>query len=93
MQDGGKSVWIIPYVSVAFFPSLQQNSIAYISSEVFSRPDRIFEIHQQWQSCLIGCIKIPAIAVHLKLKFKKMVSHLIRCTVITYGIFKSLQKF
>ena len=47
MQDGRKAVWSIPYVSVAFFPSLKQNSIAYRSS---SRPDSIFEIYQLWQS-------------------------------------------
>ena len=47
MQDGRKSVWSIPYVSVAFFPSLKQNFFAYRSS---SRPDCIFEIHQLWQS-------------------------------------------
>ena len=41
----------IPYVSVvSFFPSLKQNSIAYRSSKVSSRPDCIFEIHQLWQS-------------------------------------------
>ena len=51
MQDCRKAVWSIPYVSVAaFFPSLKQNFIAYLSSKVFSRPDCIFEIHQQWQS-------------------------------------------
>ena len=33
-----------------FFPSLKQNFIAYRSSKVSSRPDCIFEIHQQWQS-------------------------------------------
>ena len=38
------------YVSVAFFPSLKQNFIAYRSSKVYSRPDCIFEIHQLWQS-------------------------------------------
>ena len=47
MQDGRKAVWSIPYVSVAFFPSLKQNFIAYRSS---SCPDCIFEIHQLWQS-------------------------------------------
>ena len=47
MQDGRKAVWSIPYVSVAFFPSLKQNSIAYRSSKV---SDCIFEIHQLWQS-------------------------------------------
>ena len=32
------------------FPSLKQNFIAYRSSEVSSRSDCIFEIHQLWQS-------------------------------------------
>ena len=51
MQDGWKAVWSIPYVvSVAFFPSLKQNFIAYRSFEVSSRPDCIFEIRQLWQS-------------------------------------------
>ena len=50
MQEGPKAVWSIPYVSVAFFPSLKQNFIAYCSSKVSSRPDYIFEIHQLWQS-------------------------------------------
>ena len=47
MQDGRKIVWNISYVSVAFFPSLKQNFIAYRSSKV---SDCIFEIHQQWKS-------------------------------------------
>ena len=47
MQDGKKAVWSIPYVSVAFFPNLEQNFIAYHSSKV---SDCIFEIHQLWQS-------------------------------------------
>ena len=38
------------HVSVAFFPRLKQNFIAYRSSKVSSRPDCIFEIHQLWQS-------------------------------------------
>ena len=51
VQDGPKAVWSIPYISVtAFFPSFKQNFIAYRSSKVPSRPDCIFEIHQQWQS-------------------------------------------
>ena len=50
MQDGWKAVWSIPYISVAFFPSLKHNFIAYCSSKVSSRPERIFEIHQLWQS-------------------------------------------
>ena len=47
MQDAPKAVRSIPYVSVAFFPSLKHNFIAYRSS---SRPDCIFEIQQLWQS-------------------------------------------
>ena len=47
MQDCPKAVWSLPYVSVAFFPSLKQNFIAYRSS---SRPDCISEIYQLWQS-------------------------------------------
>ena len=47
---GPKAVWSIPYVSVAFFPSLKQNFIAYHSSRVSWRQDYIFEIPQLWQS-------------------------------------------
>ena len=47
MQDAPKAVWSIPYVSVAFFPILKQNFIAYRSSKL---SDCIFEIHQLWQS-------------------------------------------
>ena len=50
MQDGRKAVGSIPYVSVAFFPSLKQNFILYRFSKVSSHPDCIFEIHQLWQS-------------------------------------------
>ena len=50
MQDTPKAVWSIPYVSVAFFPSVKQNFIAYHSSKVSSHPDCIFEIHLLWQS-------------------------------------------
>ena len=50
MQDGLKAVWSIPYVSVAIFPSLKHNFIAYRSSKVSSHADCIFEIHQLWQS-------------------------------------------
>ena len=69
MQDVRKAVWSIPYVSVAaFFPGLKHNSITYRSSIVSSLPDSIFEIHQLWQSALVGRIPIPAVAVSLNLK-------------------------
>ena len=54
MQDGRKTVWSISYISVAFFPSLKQNFIAYRSSKMSSRPDWIFEIHELWQSGFCG---------------------------------------
>ena len=61
MQDGRKAVWSIPYVSEVFFPSLKHNFIAYRSSKFlkFTSCD-----HQ----ALVGCISIPAVAVHLNLK-------------------------
>ena len=65
MKDGRKVVWSIPYISVAFFPSLNQDFIAYHSS---SRRVCIFEIHKLWQSGCVGCIPIPIVAVHLNLK-------------------------
>ena len=69
MQDGLKAVWSIPYFSVAFFPSLKQNFIAYHSSKVSSCSDCIFEIHQLWQSgfsrvysnCCCSCSLVPEI--------------------------------
>ena len=67
MQNSRKAVWNISYISVAFFPSLNLNFIAYHSSKVSSRSDCIFEIHLLWQT-LVGCIAIAAIAVHLNLK-------------------------
>ena len=50
MQEAPKAVRNIPYISVAFFPCLKQNFIAYHSSKVSLRQDWIFEIQQLWQS-------------------------------------------
>ena len=66
MQDGRKAVWSIPYVSVAFFPSLKQNFIAYRSSKMSSRPDCIFEIPQSgfsrvYSNCCRRCSFEPEI--------------------------------
>ena len=68
---GPKSSLNIPYVSVAFFPSLRQSFIAYRSCKVSSRPDCIFEIHQLWQSgfsrvysnCCCSCSFEPEIII------------------------------
>ena len=85
MQDGLKAVWSIPYVSVAFSPSLKQNFIAYRSSKVSSLPDCIFEIHQLWQSgfsrvysnCCCSCSFEPEI-IKLGQSSHKMYSNNIR---------------
>ena len=77
MPDGPKAVWSIPYVSVAFFPSLKQNFIAYHSSS-----DCIFEIHQLWQSgfsrvysnCCCSCSFEPKI-IKIGQSFHKMYSN------------------
>ena len=77
-----KKVWSIPYVSVAFFPSLKHNFIAYRSSKMSSRPDCIFEIHQPWQSgfsrvystCCCSCSFEPEI-IKIGQWFYKMYSN------------------
>ena len=65
MQDGRKAVWSIPYISVAFFPSLKHNFIAYRSSKVQIQFLKFTSCENQ---ALVGCIPIPAVAVYLKLK-------------------------
>ena len=65
MQDGRKAVWSIPYVSVAFFPSLKQNFVVYPSSKVSSRPDCILKFTSCDNQALVGCIPIAAVAVDL----------------------------
>ena len=66
MQDAPKAVWSIPYVvSVAFFPSLKWNLIAYRSSKV---SDCILKFTSYDSQALVGCIPIGAVAVHLNLK-------------------------
>ena len=66
---------------MVFFPSLKQNFIAYCSSKVQIAFLKFTSCDNQ---VLVGCIPIPAVAVHLKLKSEKLVSHLIRCIAITY---------
>ena len=68
MQDGRKAVWNIPYISVAFFPSLKQNFIAYSSFKVPLRPDCILKFTSSDNQALVGCIPIAAVAVHMNLK-------------------------
>ena len=90
MQDGRKAVWSIVYVSIAsFFPCLKQNFIAYRSSKMSSHPDRIFEIHDLWQS---GFSRVYSNYCR-SCSFEPEISHLIRCIAIRYWIFKSLRQF
>ena len=56
MQDGRKTVWSIPYVSMAFFPGLKHNFIAFLK---FTSCDN---------QALVGCIPVAAVAVDLNLK-------------------------
>ena len=79
MQDAPKAVCSIPYVSVAFFPILKHNFIAYRFSKV---SDCIFEIHQLWQSgfsrvysnCYCSCSFEPEI-IKIDQSFYKMYSN------------------
>ena len=63
MQDAPPAVWRIMYVSLAFFPSLKHNLIAYRSSK------NVQIVFLKFTSCnnqaLVGCIPIAAVAVHL----------------------------
>ena len=64
-QDAPKAVWSIPYVSVAFFPSLKHNFIAY---RFFKRQIAFLKFNSCDNQALVGCIRIPAVAVHLNQK-------------------------
>ena len=76
-------VWSILYVSVAFFPSLKQNFIAYRFSKVSSRPDCVFEIHQLWQSGFSMLYSNCCCSCSFEREIIKMVCHLIRSIAIT----------
>ena len=99
-----KSSLIIPYVPVAFFPSLKHNFIAYRSSKVSSHPDCIFEIHQLWQSgfsrlystCCCSC-SFAAEIIKIGQSFYRMYSNNIlnfqECTTILNACTKQVSKF
>ena len=80
MQDCRKVVWCIPYVSIAFFPSLNQNFIAYRSSKV---SDCIFENHQLWQSGFSKLYSNCCCSCSFEPEIKELVSYLIRCIALT----------
>ena len=96
MQDGRKAIWSISYVSLAFFPSLKQNLIAYHSSKVSSHPDCIFEIHQQWQSgfsrvysnCCCSC-SFEAEIIKIGQSSYMYSNNILICTAITSYMYSS----
>ena len=68
MQDGRKAVWSIPYVSVAFFPSLER----ILLHIVILKCPHVHIAFLKFTSCdnqaLVGCTPIPVVAVYLNLK-------------------------
>ena len=77
-----KIIRSIPYVSVAFF-------LWHLFHIVLLKCPHVQIAFLKFTSCdnspavTIGCIPIAAVAVHLNLKSWKLVSHHIRCIVIT----------
>ena len=69
MQDGRKALWNIPYVSVAFFPSLKHNFIPYRSLNCPHVQIKVSKFASCDNQTLVGCIPIAAVAIHLNLKF------------------------
>ena len=66
MQDSPKAVWSIPYVSLAFFLSL--NFIAYYSFKCPHVQIAFWKFTSSDNQNLVGCILVPAVAVHVNLK-------------------------
>ena len=91
MQDAPKAVWSIPYISVALFPSLKHNVIAYHSSRVSWRPDCIFEILQLWQSgfsrvyCCCSC-SFEAEIIKISQSSHKMYSN----SILNFQVFTTI---
>ena len=68
MQDAPKAVWNIPYVSVAFFPSLKHNFIAYHLVKCPHIQIAFLKFTSCDNQALVGCIPVAAVAVPLSLK-------------------------
>ena len=68
MQDGRKAVWSIPYVSVAFFPSLKHKLLHIILLKSPHVQIAFLKLTSCDNQALVGCIPIAAVAVDLNLK-------------------------
>ena len=67
MQDGQKAFWSIPYVSLAFFPSLNR-ILPHIILLKCPHVQILFWKFTSWDNkALVWCIPIAAVAVHLEL--------------------------
>ena len=92
LQDASNAVWSLSYISVAFF-QVQNWILLHI---VLLKCPHVQVAFLKFTSCdnqaLVGCILVPAVAVHLRLKSYKLVSHLIRYIAIRYWIFKCLRQ-
>ena len=61
MQDGRKAVWSIPYVSVAFFPSLNRILLHIVIPHVQIAFLKIISCDNR---ALVGCIPNAAVVIH-----------------------------
>ena len=68
MQDGRKAVWSIPYVFVAFCPSLKHNFMHIILLKCPHVQIAILIFTSCDNQALVGYIPIAAVAVHLNPK-------------------------
>ena len=68
MQDGRKAVWSIPYVSMAFFPSLKHNLLHIVLLKCPHIQIAFLKFTICDNQALLGCIPIAAVAVHLNVK-------------------------
>ena len=65
MLDGPKAFWSIPYVSVAFFPSLKHNFLHIVLIKRLLVQITFLKFTSCDNQALVGCIPIAAVAVHL----------------------------
>ena len=65
MQDGRKAVWSIPYVSLAFFPSLKRILLHIV---LLKCQIAFLKFASRDNQALVGCISIAAVAVDLNVK-------------------------
>ena len=68
LQDAPKAVWSIPYVSVAFFPSLKQNLLHILLLKCPHIQIAFLKLTSFDNQVLVGCIPIAIVAVHLNQK-------------------------